>query len=390
MKVCKFCGQEIENTKKKCPACGSMDLLHVCDNCKTHFDGNFCPNCGVKVGQQGKTCPECGTLYYTNACPNCGHKGNQKEPMEKTVVHKHVYVNSPAPAPAQPATKAKGKQAKGKKKRSWLVWVIAILVIAGLAGGNSKKSTKTDNRVADTQIEAVKQETNTDTTSSKTDIIVESSEPKASEAQEEEMAPHYDVSLKGRGMSDVGVKEPDYVNVIGYAAVYEDQETNISNARDFMIDDLWMVPVYEQDKQFWNQVGHIPHKTEVIVREQKLERKLGTYIGYLLVERTDDGTKHYINVNNFVTRAYWNNPDIAEAAKEGCFVAEFKQISDYYPVDGNGNKAELTDGTILLVRDTTGIRPKVGKDNDILAVRWDEQGNHKAYYINHEDLKILR
>ena len=143
MKACKFCGTEVENTKKKCPACGSTELLRVCENCGEHFDGNFCPKCGVKVGQKGKVCPECQTEYFSNACPNCGYTPAKKAqaPAEQTVVHKHIYVNQPATVSSSPVTASRKNVQKPKKKRRWLVWVIAFLIIAALFGGNSKKDT---------------------------------------------------------------------------------------------------------------------------------------------------------------------------------------------------------------------------------------------------------
>lgn len=155
MKVCKFCWTEVENTKRKCPSCGSTDLLHICENCSEHFDGMYCPKCGVKVGQKGKTCPECQTVYYSNACPNCGYT-----PIRKTTAQtSSSSVSTPPPArptvTAKTATETIGKTytppplpssnnlPRKKKKKSWLLWAIVIVVLVAIFGGNSKKDTKT-------------------------------------------------------------------------------------------------------------------------------------------------------------------------------------------------------------------------------------------------------
>ena len=116
MKACKFCSTQVENSVQHCPSCGSAVFLHVCENCGTHFDSGFCPNCGVKAGQVKKVCPECKTVYFSNACPNCGYTPSRKpvvQKVEQTVIHKHVYEETPVrttPTPTQARqTKKKGK-----------------------------------------------------------------------------------------------------------------------------------------------------------------------------------------------------------------------------------------------------------------------------------------
>ena len=158
MKACKFCGVEVENTKRKCPSCGSTELIHVCENCGEHFDGNFCPKCGVKVGQKGKTCPECQTVYFTNACPNCGYTPGRKAPAQQPVVHNHVYVSQTQQVSGQ-------RIVVKKKKKRWLLWLIVILVIAGLLGGKqtSKKKETTGTKTTVTTETKTKTEEKTST-----------------------------------------------------------------------------------------------------------------------------------------------------------------------------------------------------------------------------------
>jgi len=110
---------------------------------------------------------------------------------------------------------------------------------------------------------------------------------------------HYDESLSGRG-SGYRAGEPNYVGVIGYVVVFGDQGYEIEKSGDIENTSLWDVSTYEPDKQFWNEVGKLPHKTEVVVREQLIHhRSYGNYSGYLYVQKTDDGSMHYIDVKNF-------------------------------------------------------------------------------------------
>lgn len=206
---------------------------------------------------------------------------------------------------------------------------------------------------------------------------------------------HYDKTLKGRGYADSGRNEPDYINVIGYAALSATQSRNIEKTDEFQDESLWSVPTYEQDKQFWTVSGALAHKTEVVVREQILEHEgYGTYSGYLLVERTDDGTQHYINVSNFITKPYWTYQDnMRAAALTGDFVAEYRQVSDYYPVDSGGSKLEIPDGTVVLVTGITGTSSKFNSaETEIEAIVWKEwkngYGGVKCHF-NSSDLIIL-
>lgn len=202
-------------------------------------------------------------------------------------------------------------------------------------------------------------------------------------------------SLRGRGYSDIGRNEPNYLNVIGYVAVSSSQEVIIKKTDDFQNESLWSVPVYEKDKQFWNPVGTMPHKTEVVVRKQYLKHEgYGAYSGYLLVEQTESGEQNYIDVSNFITKPYWTyQNDLKTAAVTGIFVAEYKQMSDYYPVDSGGKKLLIPDGSIVLVTGITGsTRRANSSETDITAIVWKEwlygYGGVTCYF-NHEDLKIV-
>lgn len=207
---------------------------------------------------------------------------------------------------------------------------------------------------------------------------------------------HYDESLKGRGSSESGRGEPDYINVIGYVSPGPSQFYQIEKKDSFENEELWAVPTYEQDKQFWNKTEiTLPNKTEVVVREQMLEHEgYGAYSGYLLVERTDDGSQHYIDVLNFITKPYWTYQDnLRTAAMTGDFIAEYNQVSDFYPVFSDGDKLDIPDGTIVLVKGVTGsTRNLDSEETDIEAVVWGEwkygYGGVSCYF-NSKDLTIV-
>lgn len=218
-----------------------------------------------------------------------------------------------------------------------------------------------------------------------TDIISEK------QKTEEPIGDHYDESLEGHGRGS-RANEPNYVGVIGYVTVYGDQARDIENSGDIENKDLWEVATYEPDKQFWNETGKLLHKTEVVVREQMLyHRSYGNYSGYLLVEKKDDGTKHYIDVKNFETKPYWTYQDKMEtAASIGIFLAEFKQVSNYYPVYENGMKANVKDGTIVLVIGKAGAFSKnIG--TTIKGVRYIKKNKKSkgTFYFNPADLTII-
>ncbi len=207
---------------------------------------------------------------------------------------------------------------------------------------------------------------------------------------------HYDLTKGGRGDSYVSREEPNYIGVIGYAAIYVDQAIEIEKTDNFQDMNLWKIPTYEPDKQFWNETDvKIPHKTEVVVRDQILEHEgYGNYSGYLLVEKTDDGSQYYINVSNFVTKPYWTYQSaLRTAAIEGDLIAEYHQSSDYYPVDSGGDKLEIPEGTVVLITGVSGMSKDINEDETgITAIVWKEwlkgYGGVECHF-NAKDLQII-
>ena len=156
--------------------------------------------------------------------------------------------------------------------------------------------------------------------------------------------------VEDRGTVGKSKYEPDYIGSLGYAAVYEDQKLDKTDA---FSKTPWTIPVYQKDKQFWEQAGTIDHKTEIVVIGQELEMPKRSYStsrcsGYLHVIRMDTGEACWLNVENYVNSPYWEN-SLTRAQEKGYCIATFKQVSDYYPVTKGNEKTELEDGTLVLL-----------------------------------------
>lgn len=203
----------------------------------------------------------------------------------------------------------------------------------------------------------------------------------------------YSANFNGRGSSDSGRSEPQYVGERGYLAVsgsyYDDKD-------DGCLKQPWYISTYEKDKQFWKENGKVEHKTEVRVLWQELEHKgWGNYSGMLLVERLDNGKQIYVDVNNFITKPYWTYADLEDAVRIGVFLAEYHQSSDYYPVDKGNEKAQLKDGIIVLVVGPTGTYGCRGPDDEtnqlkgIVYKKWKYGYGGVPIFFNKDDLSII-
>lgn len=201
--------------------------------------------------------------------------------------------------------------------------------------------------------------------------------------------------LNGRGYSDSGREEPSYINVFGYVAIGYNEEHLLSHT-DSYTETPWMVSTYEKDKQFYVENGAIEHKTEVVVREQELKHEgYGAYSGYLLVEKFDSDEQFYINVNNFITKPYWTYDDLKSAVTIGYCIAEYNQVSDYYPVNSSNKKVELNDATKVLLVGKTGLYGRNGPDNNVNSIEtivfkeWEYGYGGVNVFFNPQDLSIL-
>lgn len=196
--------------------------------------------------------------------------------------------------------------------------------------------------------------------------------------------------LRGRGHSDGGREEPQYVGVVGYAAVYY----NDLDYREGPHDTPWHIKTYEKDKQFWNEASEgLEHKTKVVVKQQWLEHKgYDNYDGYLEVERLSDGRRFYIDVGNFITEPYWTYGDVMSAIKIGKCFATYQQKSDYYPVNIDNKKVDLPDGTWVIVDGTTGTYGRGRPDNkthQVTGLFWREDKQmYVGAFFNKDDLQF--
>ncbi len=424
MKACKFCNTQVENSVQHCPSCGSAVFLHVCENCGTHFDSGFCPNCGVKAGQTKKVCPECKSVYFTNACPNCGYTPSRKpvvQKVEQTVIHKHVYEEPVRTVPTP--TQARQVRKKGKGC-GCLTWILIILVIAGLFGSRtaSKKSSTSSTRTTTTTKTTVRVTKDPNATAAPT----ATPEPAIAAAQEKvdqyfEKADKAEIDtvrkadsalyqyeakqngkvlsvrrsyVEDRGTVGTSKYEPDYIGSLGYVAVYEDQNLEKNSAFGTT---PWKVPVYQKDKQFWEETGTIDHKTKVVVIGQELEMPKRSYStsrcsGYLHVIRMDTGNDCWISVENYVNSPYWEK-SLTSAQEKGYCIATFKQVSDYYPVTKGNDKTVLDDGTLVLLPMRSkeyGTSPDK-KNNSVPGIvfkQWKVSYGGVTVWFNENDLTL--
>ncbi len=201
--------------------------------------------------------------------------------------------------------------------------------------------------------------------------------------------------LNGRGRSDVGRNEPQYVGIIGYAAIskYYGHDWILADKKK-PYDVPWRIKTYQKDKQFWNETEDtLEHKTEIIVKEQMLSHEgYSYYSGYLLVQRRNDKKEFFINVKNFITKPYWTYSDVLSALRVGPLIAVFHQRSDYYPVNKSNKKVDVPDGTLVFIYDETQSYGRDGPDyktNQACGRFWreDEQKQEWAFF-NKDDLQI--
>lgn len=197
------------------------------------------------------------------------------------------------------------------------------------------------------------------------------------------------IDLKGRGTSDSGRSESQYVGVNGYIVVGTDQEYDLERS-DTFIDTPWTIPLYSENGNTIN------HKTEVLVKSQNLKDEgWGRYSGQLTVEITDTKEEVIVDVSNFITKPYWTYDDLTEASKIGYYIAEYHQKSSNYPVDRSNEKVLLKDGTKILVVGPTGTYSGSAPDsarNSIEAIVYKEWQNGYGgvdVYFNPKDLILI-
>lgn len=273
--------------------------------------------------------------------------------------------------------------------------MIVLLISLPIVSGCSGNSVSDEEVIENTKSKVVEdnskvEEEQTLETSKKEELI------ETTEKDEQNKEGKRDETLNGRGVPDIGRTEPKYVGIIGYAVYSRVSDNSVFDNDNFENTDLWDVPTYKLQDQSWEKTDiTIPHKTEVLVKEQLLEHQgWGRYSGYLLVETIDENEEYYIDVVSFITKPYWTYKDDLQAASEvGMLIGEYNQYSDYYPVTANGEKVEIANGTKVLVHS------EVKRDNDIdmklypnvakVWKEWESGYEGMDVYFNSKDLTIV-
>lgn len=214
--------------------------------------------------------------------------------------------------------------------------------------------------------------------------------------------PVFDTSIHGRGHSDSGREEPQYVGLYGYTALdhleAEKESVDPSNAEQLGATPLttpWYVPTYTKiDADHYQESVSLEHKTVVKVLSQTLEHEgWGAYSGYLDVNVVGDQTNtvYTIDVSDFITNAYWDMP-ILDSIRYGCCLAKYSQVSEYLPVYNDNRIADIpSESTVLISRAT--MAPKVDEDVRQIEARYYYDANdgdkYSTIYFNINDLTII-
>ena len=202
------------------------------------------------------------------------------------------------------------------------------------------------------------------------------------------------ISAFNRGHSGKWEAHPtkeQYVGLSGYIAVthlsYLYEPDSMSPYENDWSSEPWYATIYEKDKQFFNPIGTVEHKTPVIVVEQELtdwQSNICGYDGFLLVKRTDNEEQFYISVTDFVTEPYWEKDSVLDIGWDNPCLAIYHQKSDYYPVDRNNRKYDIANGETVLIY---GNADWGGIDRETNQI--DVLGKKGRGYFNANDLTII-
>jgi hypothetical protein len=206
---------------------------------------------------------------------------------------------------------------------------------------------------------------------------------------------HKAPSLEGRGNRSKGDPEPNYVGVLGYMALQNGWEVTRFST---FTQTPWELPWYEQvGEDEWKISGIIAHKTPVLVADQKTYEGIGYGLrGYLKVCRLDTFEVGWIDVQQFVTVAYWKLP-LEEAYHYGSCIAVYRERSRFLPLDRVGRRGPLPDGIRVLVCDwksSTRYPSKDKTNNPIMGILFRSSQASDSYYrtflrFNPEDLTLI-
>ena len=199
----------------------------------------------------------------------------------------------------------------------------------------------------------------------------------------------FNKSIKGRGSSDEGRSEPNYVGMYGYVAPYYSTEYKM-----LFNNTPWQISTYGKiDYDHYEINGQLEHKTVVKVLSQDLKHEgWGRYSGYLTVTIPNDTTEYLINVTNFITNNYWDFSSVVDATKYGHFIAEYSQVSDKLPVEVDNDIFEIPQGAKVLVVGKTGSYGGGKVDDDLRQIEakyYDSNGGEYRVFFNEDNLKII-
>lgn len=198
--------------------------------------------------------------------------------------------------------------------------------------------------------------------------------------------------LKGRGIPDEDGAMPDYVGVVGYAALQT--EWKVSRF-DTFASTPWILPVYREDgAELPNDA--IRHKTPVLVVDQFLRSgKGGKFTGMLDVVRLDTMKSCRISVINFITVPYWTM-ELSEAVKYGFCIAAYRPAGQHEPVDRKGHRGTLPEGTRVLMcySDPPKFTSPDPENNPLLGIVFRSANDGAVHYrtflfFNPEDLSLI-
>lgn len=195
--------------------------------------------------------------------------------------------------------------------------------------------------------------------------------------------------LNGRGRSDDGREEPQYVGLNGYAAASSSDVSRASEFQEKFPSDPWEISKYKQvgDNKFDDSGKTTKHKTEVTVIKQFLTHKgFGTYEGALLVQEISTKNEYYINVYNFVTYPYWED-NIEGAVKEGPLLAVYNGKGTK-PADRQGTWVDLPKGSKVIADSIESVGTNKGKVRAEVYKEWDQGFGGVDIYFDVNSLDI--
>lgn len=197
-----------------------------------------------------------------------------------------------------------------------------------------------------------------------------------------------DPSVPGRGLPGADGAAPDYVGLIGFAALPNDSEVNRFSLYEKA---FWTVPVFKTAAEGHAADGYLAHKTPVVVIGQELaEDGSGRYTGFLDVIRLDSGDHCAIGADAFVTAAYWTM-NVGSMPEYGYSIAVYRESPGAGPRDENGKSFAIRDGTRVLIP-CRGACPDTNPDPAHLTVQGivfrDEGAGiaQKLVYFREKDL----